>query len=97
MQKLSLQLHHNDINLIICISVVGDFQLSFSEPTCNFPTNYSGHWYHTGEYDVDVDINATHIYFKTKLDEFTYKESYFVCLMSSGTRFLTMAITVGKW
>ena len=28
---------------------------------------------------------------------FTYKEAYFVALMSTGTRYLTIAITVGKW
>lgn len=77
--------------------VVGGFQLDYTEPKCNFPTNYSGHWYHTGEYDVAVDINNTHIYFNTKLDQFSYREAYFICMMHSGTRYLTVAITVGKW
>ncbi|ELT96302.1 hypothetical protein CAPTEDRAFT_221016 [Capitella teleta] len=76
--------------------VVGGFQLDYTEPQCNFPTNYSGHWYHTGEYDVAVDINNTHIYFNTKLDQFSYREAYFICMMHSGTRYLTVAITVGK-
>ena len=52
----------------ILFSVIGGFQLDYGKPTANFPTNYSGHWYHAGEYEVDVDINATHIYMKTRLD-----------------------------
>ena len=42
--------------------------MDYGKPTANFPMNYSGHWYHSGEYEVDVDINATHIYMKTRLD-----------------------------
>lgn len=49
------------------------------------------------ENDVNVDINATHIYFKTRIDQYLYKESFFICKMNSGTRYLTVAITVGKW
>ena len=78
-------------------SVVGGYQMKYAEPHCNFPTKNAGHWYHMGENDVDVDINVTHIYFKSKLDQYLYKESYFVCMMNSGTRYLTVAITVGKW
>ena len=77
--------------------MVGGYQLSFANPMCNFPTNYNGHWYHSNEYDVDVDINNTHIYFKTKLDQYSFKESYFVCMANAGTRYLTVGITVGKW
>lgn len=82
---------------LIFSAVVGGYQLDFMKPQCNFPTNTSGHWFHVGEYQVDVDINTTHIYFNTKLDQFSYKEAYFVCMMNSGTRYLTVAITVGKW
>ena len=71
--------------------------MDFAKPGCNFPTNYSGHWYHTGEFDMYSDINNTHIYFKTILDQYTYKEAYFTCLMAAGNRYLTVALTVGKW
>ena len=64
---------------------------------CNFPLDYTGHWFHVGEYDVDVDINMTHLYFKTLIDQYTYKEAYFMCIMNTGTRYLTIAVTVGKW
>ena len=77
--------------------MIGGFQLAYTEPRCNFPMNYTGHWYHTSEFDVDVDINMTHVYFYTKIDQFNFKESYFTCMMNSGTRYLVMAITVGKW
>lgn len=76
--------------------VVGGYQLDYTDPMCNFPKNDSGHWYHMSENDVNVDINATHIYFKTRLDQYLYKESFFICKMNSGTRYLTVAITVGK-
>ena len=83
--------------MFIIVSVIGDFQLFYTKPTCNFPTNYSGHWFHLSEFSVNVDINMTHIYFYTKIDQFNFKESYFTCIMTSGTRYLAMAITVGKW
>jgi hypothetical protein len=77
--------------------VVGGFQLTYAEPRCNFDADFAGSWYHTTEYDVYVDINATHIYFNTVYDLYTYKETYFICIMHSDTRYLTLAITVGKW
>jgi len=76
---------------------VGDFQLTYTKPRCKFPADFAGVWFHTSEYNIDVNMNATHIYFKTKYDLYTYKETYFVCLMNSDTRYLTLAVTIGKW
>lgn len=70
---------------------------SYVQPSCNLPTNLTGTWYHVGEYDSDVIINDTHIYFKTKFDEFSYEEQYFSCQQTLGTRYLMTKITVGKW
>lgn len=69
---------------------------SYVQPSCNLPTNLTGTWYHVGEYDSDVVINDTHIYFKTKFDEFSYEEQYFSCQQTLGTRYLMTKITVGK-
>ena len=77
--------------------MIGSFHKPYMNPECNFPKDDSGRWYHMSENDVDVDINMTHIYFRTKVDQFVYRESYFICMMTSGTRYLTVAITVGKW
>ena len=67
------------------------------EPGCNLPRNFTGTWFTTGEFDTDVVMNATHIYFKTKIDQFTFRESYFTCQQNYGSRYLMSAVTVGKW
>ena len=69
----------------------------FVESTCNFPRNFSGTWYSTGEYDMSVTINTTHIYFKTLENQYWYKETYFTCIMNRDSRYLVSAVTVGKW
>ena len=45
-------------------SVLGALQMSYAEPSCNFPVNYAGSWFLPGEVDVFASINMTHIYFK---------------------------------
>lgn len=67
------------------------------QPTCNLPRNFTGTWFTTGEFDSDVVINSTHIYFKTKLDEFFYRETYFSCQQAIGSRYMMSAVTVGRW
>ncbi len=67
------------------------------EPSCNLPRNFTGSWFTTGEFDTNVVINATHIYFKTKIDEYTYKEQYFTCQQTIESRYLMTVVTVGKW
>lgn len=66
------------------------------EPSCVLPRNFTGTWFSTGEFDSDVTINSTHIYFKTKVDEFTYKETFFTCQRNRDSRYLMTAVTVGK-
>lgn len=67
------------------------------EPGCNFPRNFTGTWFTTGEFDTDVVMNATHIYMKTKIDQYFYRESYFTCQQNYGSRYLLTAVTVGRW
>jgi hypothetical protein len=67
------------------------------EPGCNFPRNFTGTWFTTGEFDTEVIINQTHIYFKTKLDQFTYIERLFTCQQTRDTRYLVTAVTIGRW
>jgi len=67
------------------------------QPGCNFPRNFTGTWYTTAEFDSDVVINNTHIYLKTKLDEYTYQESIFTCQQQRDSRYLVTAVTVGRW
>lgn len=50
-----------------------------------------------GEADTQVRINETHIMMKQKIDEYTYRETYFSCQQTYGTRYLMTAITVGRW
>lgn len=64
---------------------------------CNLPRNFTGTWFTTGEFDTDVIINATHVYFKTKLDQFTYKEQLFTCRVNRDSRYLMSVVTIGKW
>jgi len=65
-------------------------------PSCNFPRNFTGTWFTTAEFDSDVVINATHIYFKTKLDQYTYRESLFSCQQNRDSRYLVTAVTIGR-
>ena len=67
------------------------------QPGCNFPRNFTGTWYTTAEFDSDVVINNTHIYLKTKIDEYTYQESIFTCQQQRDSRYLVTAVTVGRW
>ena len=80
---------------LLCVVAVYGTQLV--EPACNLPRNFTGTWYTRGEFDTHVQINSTHIYFKTKLDEFTYKETYFTCQQNRDSRYLLSVVTVGKW
>ncbi|ESN92410.1 hypothetical protein HELRODRAFT_115911 [Helobdella robusta] len=65
-------------------------------PSCNFPRNFTGTWFTTAEFDSDVKINVTHIYFKTKLDQYTYRESVFACQQNRDNRYLVTAVTIGR-
>lgn len=65
-------------------------------PLCNLPRDFTGTWFTTGEFDTHVTINSTHIYFNTKLDQYSFKETYFTCQMSLDSRYLMTATTVGK-
>ena len=81
--------------MILFLTALGPKQVV--PPTCNFPRNFTGTWFTVGEFDMKVVINATHIYFKTKIDQYTYKETYYVCQQTVETRFLTTAVVVGRW
>ncbi len=72
-------------------------QLNHLAPNCLFPANFSGTWYTTGEYDIHVLINQTHIYYKLQIDQFHWQETFFTCQQQRESRYLTMAITNGKW
>ncbi|KAK2182820.1 hypothetical protein NP493_335g04014 [Ridgeia piscesae] len=85
--------YDGDIRLILLPAVYGT---QLVEPACNLPRNFTGTWYTRGEFDTHVQINSTHIYFKTKLDEFTYKETYFTCQQNRDSRYLLSVVTVGK-
>lgn len=65
-------------------------------PSCNFPRNFTGTWFTTAEFDSHVVINVTHIYFKTKLNQYMYQESVFVCQQTRDGRYLVTAVTVGR-
>lgn len=75
------------------VSVYG---VDLVQPGCNFPRNFTGTWYTTAEFDSDVVINNTHIYLKTKIDEYTYQESIFTCQQQRDSRYLVTAVTVGR-
>lgn len=75
------------------VSVYG---VDLVQPGCNFPRNFTGTWYTTAEFDSDVIINNTHIYLKTKIDEYTYQESIFTCQQQRDSRYLVTAVTVGR-
>ena len=81
----------------ITMSVAVVYGNQLVEPGCNLPRNFTGTWFTAGEFDTNVVINATHIYYKTKLDQFTYRETYFTCQQNRDSRFLMTAVTVGKW
>ena len=66
-------------------------------PGCNFPRNFSGTWYEGGDLDSDVTINATHVYHRTKLNQYNFRERYFTCIQNKDTRYLLGEVTVGKW
>ena len=95
---LYCKLHKNfkqNYKTVFFVSVVDQSQ--YIQPRCLLPDSYTGTWYYKSEYDVDVVMNLTHIYFKTNVDQFWYKESYFICQAYSDSRYLMTAITVGKW
>ena len=86
--------YDGDYRMVVEPVVYGD---QLVQPNCNLPRNFSGTWFTTDEFDSEVIINATHVYFKTKLDQYTYRETYFTCQQSIDTRYLMTAVTVGKW
>lgn len=86
--------YDGDIRLIL-VPAAGPAQLA--QPTCNFPRNFSGTWFTVGEFDMRVIINATHMYFRAKIDQYTYKETYYICQQTTETRYLTTAVVVGRW
>lgn len=61
--------------------VIGEMQIT--KPGCNLPRNFTGRWFTTGEFDTVVQINSTHIYFKTTLDQFTFKVRVWPCVRVS--------------
>jgi len=93
---VSLQYYHYVLIswLLCCAEVYG---VDLVQPGCNFPRNFTGTWYTTAEFDSDVIINNTHIYLKTKIDEYTYQESIFTCQQQRDSRYLVTAVTVGRW
>ena len=80
--------------LIVFSAVYG---VALVQPGCNFPRNFTGTWFTTAEFDSDVIINNTHIYFKTKIDQYTYRESVFSCQQQRDSRYLVTAVTIGRW
>ncbi|OAF71739.1 hypothetical protein A3Q56_00488 [Intoshia linei] len=64
--------------------------------TCNLPHNFSGTWFWNTQFDTKVVINSTHIYYKAKIDEFTYRETYYTCLITRDSRYLMTEVTVGR-
>jgi hypothetical protein len=73
------------------------YGINLVQPACNFPRNFTGTWFTTAEFDSDVIINNTHIYFKTKIDQYTYRESIFTCQQQRDSRYLVTAVTIGRW
>jgi hypothetical protein len=82
---------------LILDPMISQTQLTMMAPTCLFPANFSGTWYTTGEYDVFVTINQTHIRYWLQLDQFHWQETYFTCKQQRESRYLTMAITNGRF
>ncbi|KAL5016724.1 hypothetical protein ScPMuIL_006313 [Solemya velum] len=69
----------------------------FMEPHCNLPRNITGKWFSQGiQYKSNVEINETHVYFHTVINEFEYQETYYSCQQTLGTRFLMSKVVVGK-
>ena len=66
-------------------------------PSCNLPLNYTGQWFTSEDLDSDVIVNQTHMIYKTKLDEYTTRETFYTCKQSRGSRFYMSAVTVGRW
>jgi len=65
-------------------------------PSCNFPRNFTGRWFTTAEFDSEVIINATHMFWTTKLDQYTFRQSIFSCQQNRDSRYLVTAVTVGR-
>ncbi|XP_013403139.1 uncharacterized protein LOC106168567 [Lingula anatina] len=81
---------------LLLTPVVGSTQLREITPSCNLPRNFSGTWFTTGEYDSTVTINYTHIYFKTKIDQFTTRETYFTCQQTQQSSYMMTSVTRGR-
>lgn len=85
--------YEGDIRLALKPAIYG---AEVVDSVCNLPRNFTGTWFTTGEFDSDVIINATHVYFKTKLDQYTYKEQLFTCQANRDSRYLMSVVTIGK-
>lgn len=67
-------------------------------PKCVLPRNMSGTWFTQGQqFKSDVFINETHIYFKTKINQFELLETYYTCQQTQGTRYMMTKVTAGRW
>lgn len=89
---------------LIAILQNADFLLTvlpytnYRKPQCVLPRNISGIWLTQGkQFRSDVHINETHITFRTKINQFTLRNSYYSCQQSQDTRFMMTRVTEGKW
>lgn len=73
-----------------------DIQIREMEPGCKLPTNFTGIWFYPSEFNTEVKINSTHIYWKRRIDQTTYDEIYFVCRQFQENRYLMATVTKGK-
>ncbi|XP_063433389.1 uncharacterized protein LOC134715256 [Mytilus trossulus] len=70
---------------------------NFLQPHCVLPRNMSGNWFTQGkQFKSDVLVNETHITFKTRINQFTLRNSYFSCQQSKDTRYMMTRVTEGK-
>ncbi|XP_060593949.1 uncharacterized protein LOC132748376 [Ruditapes philippinarum] len=70
---------------------------TYLTPQCSLPRNLTGTWLTQGvQYQSNIKVNDTHIYFFTPKNEFEYQETYYSCQQSQGTRHLMTKVVVGK-
>ncbi|KAL4235651.1 hypothetical protein ACF0H5_004046 [Mactra antiquata] len=70
---------------------------TFLTPQCSLPRNLTGTWLTQGiQYQSNINVNDTHIYFYTPMNEYEYQETYYSCQQSQGTRYLMTKVVVGK-
>lgn len=70
---------------------------TYLTPQCSLPRNITGTWLTQGiQYQSNIRVNDTHVYFFTPINEFEYQETFYSCQQSQGTRHLMTKVVVGK-